>query len=60
MLFQKATSAISGPMTQSWAKTSILLDQEVELAVVIGDKALNISETEAPVTLQDILAERCQ
>ena len=49
MLFQKATSAISGPHDPIIRpKTSVKLDWEVELAVVIGDKALNISETEAP------------
>ena len=49
MLFQKATSAITGPNDPIVRpKTSVKLDWEVELAVVIGDKALNITEAEAP------------
>ena len=49
MLFQKATSAISGPYDPIVRpKTSTKLDWEVELAVVIGDRALNITEAEAP------------
>ena len=49
MLFQKATSAITGPFDViRRPKTSQKLDWEVELGVVIGQPALNVSLEQAP------------
>ena len=45
----KATSSISGPNDNiEMPKTSLKLDWEIELAIVIGKETKNISEKEAP------------
>ena len=49
IVFMKATSSISGPNDNiEMPKDSSKLDWEVELAIVIGKEAKNISEKEAP------------
>ena len=49
IVFMKATSSISGPNDDvEMPKDSSKLDWEVELAIVIGKEAKNITEKEAP------------
>ena len=49
IVFMKATSSISGPNDNiEMPKTSLKLDWEIELAIVIGKETKNISEKEAP------------
>ena len=49
IVFMKATSSISGPNDNiEMPKTSLKLDWEIELAIVIGKETKNISEKEDP------------
>ena len=49
IVFMKATSSISGPNDNiEMPKTSLKLDWEIELAIVIGKETKNISEKESP------------
>ena len=49
IVFMKATSSISGPNDNiEMPKTSLKLDWEIELAIVIGKETKNISEKQAP------------
>ena len=49
IVFMKATSSICGPNDNiEMPKTSLKLDWEIELAIVIGKESKNISEKDAP------------
>ena len=67
IVFMKATSSISGPNDNiEMPKTSLKLDWEIELAIVIGKETKNISEKEDPnhifgyCIVNDVSDRECQ